>query len=237
MKKPVQPFHSQAFANSIVLRDIHEAKLLGQMIMGELDESDFLRIFEGRYSVDFNFNTDLNKIGVVNQTTMLASETQEISDYLAEIMRKKFGEENHKTHFANTRDTLCYATNDNQSATLALLEEEADFAIVVGGYNSSNTSHLVELCEQKFKTYYIKDEAEIKSANSIHHFDMDKNEVLTTSNFIPSKRPLKIILTSGASCPDATVDRVIQSILKLTDTNADIEEALTQIKQTFNEEV
>tara|TARA_B110000037_G_scaffold213293_1_gene267568 strand:- start:9566 stop:10807 length:1242 start_codon:yes stop_codon:yes gene_type:complete len=229
--------HSKAHAKSIVIRDIDEAKLLGQMILGDLAESDFLRIFAGRFSTDFNFNTDLSKIGVVNQTTMLASETQEISDYLAEIMIRKFGSENSKTHFANTRDTLCYATNDNQSATLALLNETADLAIVVGGYNSSNTSHLVELCEQKFKTFYIKDEDEIRSDNSVQHFDMHKNEVLESDAFIPIKRPLKIILTSGASCPDATVDRVIQRILELTNTKADIEAALAEIKQAFNEEV
>lgn len=229
--------HSQAHAKSLVIRDLEEAKLLGKMILDELAEPDFLRIFDGRFSTGFDFKTDLTKIGVVNQTTMLASETQEISDYLAEIMIQKFGRENSKNHFANTRDTLCYATNDNQSATLALLEEEADLAIVVGGYNSSNTSHLVELCEQKFKTYYIKDEDEIGNQNSVQHFDLHKNEVLESKNFIPAKRPLRIVLTSGASCPDATVDRVIQRILELTNTTADIETALTKIKQAFNEEV
>ena len=120
---------------------------------------------------------------------------------------------------------------------MALLNETADLAIVVGGYNSSNTSHLVELCEQKFKTFYIKDEDEIRSDNSVQHFDMHKNEVLESDAFIPIKRPLKIILTSGASCPDATVDRVIQRILELTNTKADIEAALAEIKQAFNEEV
>lgn len=229
--------HSKAYAKSIVIRDIEEAKLLGQMILGELNENDFNSIFKGRFSTNFNFNNDLTKIGVVNQTTMLASETQEISDFLAEKMIQKFGIENSKVHFSNTRDTLCYATNDNQSATLALLEEEADLAIVVGGYNSSNTAHLVELCEEKFKTYYIKDEDEIGSNNSVLHFDMHDKKVLKSDTFIPQKKPLKIILTSGASCPDATVDRVIQRVLELTQTTADIELALAEVKQAFNEEV
>ena len=179
----------------------------------------------------------LAKIGVVNQTTMLASETQEISDYLAEIMIQKFGQENSKNHFANTRDTLCYATNDNQSATLALLEETADMAIVVGGYNSSNTSHLVELCERQFTTFYIKDEDEISADNSVQHFNMHTYEVIQSNAFLPGNRPLKIILTSGASCPDATVDRVIQRILEMTNTSANIELALKQIKETFHEEI
>ncbi|NOQ73671.1 MAG: 4-hydroxy-3-methylbut-2-enyl diphosphate reductase [Crocinitomix sp.] len=229
--------HASASAKSIVIRDIEEAKLLGEMILGERTESDFLQLFVGRYSGNFSYNTDLTKIGVVNQTTMLASETQEISDYLAEIMIQKFGEENSKNHFANTRDTLCYATNDNQSATIALLEEEANLAIVVGGYNSSNTSHLVELCERKFKTFYIKDENEIQADNSVHHFNMHTNQQVESNPFLPENRPLKIVLTSGASCPDATVDRVIQCILEMTNTNADIELALTKFKETLNEEI
>jgi 4-hydroxy-3-methylbut-2-enyl diphosphate reductase len=88
---------------------------------------------------------DLKRIGVVNQTTMLASDTQTIAEYLREVMivKYKLTTENIETHFADTRDTLCYATNDNQGAVYALLDIPANFAIVVGGYNSSNTSHLV----------------------------------------------------------------------------------------------
>ena len=97
---------------------------------------------------------DLEKVGVVNQTTMLATETQAIADLLKDTMIKKYGAENIKNHFADTRDTLCYATNDNQEATYGLLKESADFAIVVGGYNSSNTSHIVELCEEKLPTLF-----------------------------------------------------------------------------------
>ncbi len=98
------------------------------------------------------------RIGVVNQTTMLATETQAIADHLKNVMVQKHGEADLKAHFADTRDTLCYATNDNQDATNELLKAEADLALVVGGYNSSNTSHLVELLEHTFPTYYIKDE-------------------------------------------------------------------------------
>src|SRR5690606_28648471 len=128
-----------------------EARILGDIILGKIDAEVFVIKFKGRYSQNFDLNTDFQRIGVVNQTTMLASETQEISDFMSRVMEEKYGSENIKEHFANTRDTLCYATNDNQSATLALLETEADMALVIGGYNSSNTSHLVELCEQKFK--------------------------------------------------------------------------------------
>ena len=154
----------------------------------------------------------MKRIGVINQTTMLASETQEIADFFKTIMINKYGLENIQQHFADTRDTLCYATNENQDATYGLLNSEADLAIVVGGYNSSNTSHLVELCEQKFKTYFISSEKEIESQEIIHHFDYDNKKHITSYDFLPNKTPLRIILTSGASCPDSVIEGVIHKI-------------------------
>ena len=225
--------HAKAHAKSIVIRDINEARILGDIILEKLPASDFEKYFANRYSKGFDLATDLNRIGVVNQTTMLASDTQGISDYLAEIMQQKFGGDDIKAHFANTRDTLCYATNDNQSATMALMNEEADVAFVIGGYNSSNTSHLVELCEQKFPTYYIKDENEIISASEIRHFDRHNSEVLISKDYLPQNRPLRIVLTSGASCPDAAVDRVIQRISEMAGETIDVEKALTTIKNNF----
>lgn len=229
--------HSNAYAKSVVIRDIEEARILGDLLMGLKPESEFYSIFKNRYSEGFDFKADFERIGVVNQTTMLASETQEISDYLATIMLKLYPKDAEEGHFANTRDTLCYATNDNQSATLRLLEEDADLAFVIGGYNSSNTSHLVELLERQFRTFYIKDETEIDATDQIHHFNMHNGEMETTANFLPNKRPLKLIITSGASCPDATVDRVIQKLAALTETELDIERALTELKETFKNEL
>jgi 4-hydroxy-3-methylbut-2-enyl diphosphate reductase len=128
-------------------------------------------------------------------------------------MLTRYGIENLKKHFADTRDTLCYATNDNQDATYKLLETDAHLAVVVGGYNSSNTSHIVELCERKFPTYFINSDTEIKSRQEIHHFDYPKKEKRVTQDYLPEKNPIKIILTSGASCPDTLVDRVMIKIL------------------------
>ena len=221
---------TQQFAKAVVIRDISEAKILGEVILGTKSKSEFETVFSERFSPDFNPVIDLEKIGVVNQTTMLASETQEISDYLNSIIIQKYGAENAKDHFANTRDTLCYATNDNQSATLKLLEQNANLAIVVGGYNSSNTSHLVELCETKFPTYFIKDETEILSENLIQHFDLHKKELIQTQNYLEGDKPVKIILTSGASCPDATVDRVIQKLISYFSTSLNIDDVLKNIK-------
>ncbi|MGA7837628.1 MAG: 4-hydroxy-3-methylbut-2-enyl diphosphate reductase [Ignavibacteriaceae bacterium] len=207
--------HSIVNSASIIVRDIEETKFLSQVVLGEKSEKEFYDFFKGKYSEGFDVKKDLLKVGVVNQTTMLATETQSIADFLKETMIKKFGEENLKEHFADTRDTLCYATNDNQEATYGLLEKEADFAIVVGGYNSSNTSHIVELCEEKIKTYFISSADKILSKKEISHFDIKSKKEVTTKNFIPEKRPIDILLTSGASCPDAVVDQVMQKIISL----------------------
>jgi 4-hydroxy-3-methylbut-2-enyl diphosphate reductase len=221
--------HSSSNAPALVIKDIKEAKFLGEVILGLKSTEEFLSYFEGKMSPNFDPTLHLTKIGVVNQTTMLATETQEITDYLREIMLQKYGEAEIKNHIADTRDTLCYATNDNQSATYGLLENEADLAVVVGGYNSSNTSHLVELLEQKFPTFYIRGKDEIKSKSSIHSFDIHSSKVLDKDTFIPEKENVRIIISSGASCPDALVDGVLHKIISLIDPTVDTTELLNQI--------
>ncbi|MGB1318868.1 MAG: 4-hydroxy-3-methylbut-2-enyl diphosphate reductase, partial [Flavobacteriales bacterium] len=147
--------HSYQNASSLVIKNLDEAHILGEIILGKRPMDEFETLFRERASEGFNPLTDFDRIGVVNQTTMLATETQAIADHLKNVIIKKFGEADYKKHFADTRDTLCYATNDNQSATYGLMETDVDLAIVVGGYNSSNTSHIVELLEEKFPTFFI----------------------------------------------------------------------------------
>ena len=207
--------HSKQNAPSLIILNMVEAIFLGEFILGKRSESEFKTFFAGKYAENFDPMKHLDRIGVVNQTTMLASETQEIAEYLRSIMVEKFGADHTKEHFADTRDTLCYATNDNQSATIALLQEEADIAIVVGGYNSSNTSHLVELLETKFPTYFIEDASEILNGEQIKSFNIHTKEIELHTNYLPSKENLKVIITSGASCPDSAVDEVIQTILAI----------------------
>jgi 4-hydroxy-3-methylbut-2-enyl diphosphate reductase len=215
--------HSNLNAPTLVVKNLAEAKKVSAFILGELSEEDFISYFSEKYSDGFNPSIDLQKIGVVNQTTMLASETQEITEFLRETMITKYGEEAIKNHIADTRDTLCYATNDNQSATLGLLEENADLAIVVGGYNSSNTTHLVELLEDKFTTYFILSEKSISNKNQITSFNIHTKQEEQLSSFLPEQDKIRIILTSGASCPDAVVDGVIVKILDLFGIEADFE--------------
>ena len=204
--------HAAANTPTLVVNDIEETKILGDYILGKIDLASFTQLFEKRVSPGFDPSKHLENIGVVNQTTQLASDTQAISDYLKEVMVQKFGAENMATHFADTRDTLCYATNDNQSAVIGLLETPADIAIVMGGKNSSNSSHLVELCEQKLPTYFIDDASKIVSAAEIINTDWKSKEVQKISGYLPQKEVVKISMTSGASCPDAVVESVIRKI-------------------------
>lgn len=218
--------HSTQNAPSLIIKDLDEAKKLVDFIDGKLPEEDFYTFFKDKYSEGFNLKKDLKKIGVVNQTTMLASETEEISNFLKDFIINKHGEDNYKDYFADTRDTLCYATNENQKATYGLLNESADIAIVVGGYNSSNTSHLVELCEHKLPTYFIKSYEEILSRDTIRHFKYESKEIIETANFLPNKEKVKIILTSGASCPDSEVDKVLNKLLSFFEDVSPVDEVL-----------
>jgi 4-hydroxy-3-methylbut-2-enyl diphosphate reductase len=154
---------------------------------------------------------------------MLAAETQEIADLVKETMIKKYGVDNLMYHFADTRDTLCYATNDNQDATYGLLDVSADFAIVIGGYNSSNTGHIAKLCEQEIRTYFISSHEKIISENEIIHFDLKSGSEKITTEFLPDKHPVDILITSGASCPDAVVEAVIHRIISLFENVKDVD--------------
>jgi len=200
--------HAKENTPAVIVRDINETNTLIKIILGKIPKEEFYNLFKGKYSIGFDVNKDLTKIGVVNQTTMLASETQEISNKLKRTMILIYGEENIDNHFADTGDTLCYATNDNQQATLELLKTDADLAFVVGGYNSSNTSHIVELLERKFPTYFVTNESKIISKEVISHFDVNTKTEKITKSFIPKKDKIKIVITSGASCPDVVVEKV-----------------------------
>lgn len=222
--------HSKAHTPTIVVKDMQQTELLGKYITKELPAAQFYTDFKGQYSEGFDVNNDLQRIGVVNQTTMLASETQAIADYLRNTILTHYNTPADKAseRTADTRDTLCYATNDNQSAVSGMLEAEADLALVIGGYNSSNTSHLVELCEQKLPTYFIKDEHCLVSTNEIRHFDLHTHTELTTGSYLPQHSPLRVMITSGASCPDALVERVITRLAVLTGNTVDTEQLATQ---------
>ena len=219
--------HAAHKAPTLIVNDMQEAIVLGKIIKGELPINDFEKHFKNRYSVGFDPSTHFEKLGVINQTTQLATDTQAISDYLKNIILEKFGKESANAHFADTRDTLCYATNDNQSAVIELLNTPADLAIVMGGKNSSNSSHLVELCEQKLPTYFIDDVNKIINENEIIKTNWkDKSEEII-QGFLPAQPTVSILMTSGASCPDTVVESVIRKVVSFYN----VEEALEDVIQ------
>ncbi len=225
--------HAKENTPTVVVKNMEEAKNLASYIRKEKSSEVFYREFEGRYSENFDPEKDLQKIGVVNQTTMLASETQEIADYLKEEILGFYAltDESSQERFANTRDTLCYATNDNQSATRALLDQVADVAIVVGGYNSSNTTHLVELSENVLPTYFISSENDLISVSEIKHFDLKTKGIILTENPFPMKENLKILLTSGASCPDMIMERVLKKLTSFFCNTPDWQDVIKQVEE------
>ena len=206
--------HASANAPSVVVKDMQQTIELAKYITGEKSSEQFYEEFKGQFSENFDATKDLERIGVVNQTTMLASDTQAIADYLKQMMIEKYKltTANVEERFADTRDTLCYATLENQLAVSGMLETDADLAIVVGGYNSSNTSHLVELCEEKLPTYFISSEDKILSAKEILHYNFHTKKEVLTSDYLPNKKRVRILITSGASCPDALVEGVIKKV-------------------------
>ncbi|MDF0692307.1 4-hydroxy-3-methylbut-2-enyl diphosphate reductase [Aquirufa ecclesiirivi] len=220
--------HSQVVTPTLIVKDLEQAKRLAYYIRKEKSSQEFYEEFEGQYSQGFDPDKDLQRIGVVNQTTMLAIDTQEIVEYLKAEIVHFYQLEPHQitSHFADTRDTLCYATNDNQSATYGLIAEEADFAIIAGGYNSSNTSHLVDLCQEKLPSYFIKSAEKLISEKEILHFDNKNKEEVLIHGYIPQKAKVRVLLTCGASCPDAVIEEILRKLVSFFPESKDVDEVV-----------
>ena len=214
--------HAAETGPVVVVRDRKEAELLAKYIRKELSEEQFEIDFAKKYSRGFSISKDLQKIGVVNQTTMLATETQEIAAYLRDVVVKMYGEE----ATTDTRDTLCYATNDNQNATLGVLDSGAQLAIVVGGFNSSNTIQIATILGEKMPVYFVRNADDLISNQKAIVFNCAtyKEEEIVPSLLFEEN--LRLIVTSGASCPDRTVDLVIQKIVDWRGESESIESVL-----------
>ncbi len=223
---------AQKHGATIIVENIKDVQLLCQLMITK-DEITFQNHFKNKYSKSFDFKTDLSKIGVVNQTTMLASETKDIISLFTNTFENLYGKEYAQDHIANTRDTLCYATNENQESTISLLENNVDLAIIVGGYNSSNTTHLVELSTKKTNTFFINSEEKISLDNSILHFDIDKGKEVLTKKFLPNRK-CKVILTSGASCPDVILEEIMIKLAKIKNQPLNKNAILDKIRLRYN---
>jgi 4-hydroxy-3-methylbut-2-enyl diphosphate reductase len=207
--------HTQRHAPTLVVLDKAEALVVRDYILGRLTPAEFACQFAGKGSDGFEPQRDLQRVAVVNQTTMLAAETRAVADVLRQAMVERYGETDLAWHWADTSDTLCYATNQNQNAIDRVLACGARLALVVGGYNSSNTSHLLEICSAAMPSYLIADCSEIIDGTQLRHYDPTTRQTLVASEWLPTERPLRVVVTSGASCPDVLVNQVVERLAGL----------------------
>ena len=204
---------SAANGHYLVVFTLEEVDYVCNYILSGGDRDEFLARFQGAHSKGFDPDLHLAAIGIANQTTMLRGETEEVQRRFKHALQTKHGAENIHQHF-RFFDTICGATQERQSALQTLLQEPMDLLIVVGGYNSSNTSHLAEMGEAKLPTYFIKNAAKMISAQKILHYDRHKNSEVETQNWLsPSDRTIGI--TAGASCPNNLVEEAIQRLFHL----------------------
>jgi 4-hydroxy-3-methylbut-2-enyl diphosphate reductase len=203
----------------LVVLSVDETDYVCNYIRHGGNKQEFLRRFTGAHSPSFDPDRDLVSIGVANQTTMLRSETEDIQRRLRQTMLDRYGEADLEKHF-RMFDTICGATQERQDALNQLLKQPLDMMIVVGGYNSSNTSHLAELSEARVPTFFIKNANEIISTKAIRHFNLHKQQEVTTENWL-REGPLSIGITAGASCPNNLIDDTVRRLFHLRGVNVD----------------
>ena len=202
----------------LIVFNLEETDYVCNYIIQGGDREELLKKFDGAYSDGFDPDIHLKAIGVANQTTMLRDETEEVQRRMRNAMITKYGKETIDDHFRYF-DTICGATQDRQDALNDLLNRPMDLLLVVGGYNSSNTSHLAEMGEEKLPTYFIKDSKEMESPEKLHHFLQDKHEMAIAKNWLPSEQNLTIGVTAGASCPNNLIEEVILRAYELRGIN------------------
>jgi 4-hydroxy-3-methylbut-2-en-1-yl diphosphate reductase len=208
---------SQARANGnghyLVVFTLAETDYVCDYIVNGGNKEEFLAKFKGAYSEGFDPDSHLEAVGVANQTTMLRGETEEVQRRIRAAMVRRYGDGELPKHF-RFFDTICGATQDRQDALGKLLKEPMDLLLVVGGYNSSNTSHLAEMGEAKLPTYFIKNAAKMESAGLIRHFNIHKQQEVETENWLPDG-DLTVGITAGASCPNNLIEDTIRRLFEL----------------------
>ena len=198
----------------LIVFDLEEARRVAEFLVGRMSREEFLKDFSGRFSEGFDPEEHLLRIGVANQTTMLSGETEAVQHLLRDAVVARDGNDTNFRLF----DTICGATQERQDALWELLGEPLDFLLVVGGYNSSNTTHLAEMGEQKgILTYFIRNQECLESSGRIRHFDLHvKAEITTEALWISEAgREARIAITAGASCPNNLIEEVVLRILSL----------------------
>src|SRR5215468_10461635 len=214
---------SQAMANGgghyLVVFTLAETDYVCNYVVNGGDKAAFLEKFKHACSDGFDPDRHLNAIGVANQTTMLRGETEEVQRRLRRAMAQKFGEDKIDQHF-RFFDTICGATQDRQDALEKLLQQPLDLLLVIGGYNSSNTSHLAEMGEAKLPTFFIKNAAKMESDKLIRHFDQHQHAEVETRDWLPPGK-ITVGITAGASCPNNLIEDTIRRLFELRGISAE----------------
>jgi 4-hydroxy-3-methylbut-2-enyl diphosphate reductase len=215
---------SRAISNGkghyLVVLTLDETDYVCNYIRHGGDRAEFFEKFCGAYSEGFDPDLHLKRVGVANQTTMLRGETEEVQRRIAAAIRDRDGEPASRENF-RFFDTICGATQERQDALRQMLKEPLDLLIVVGGYNSSNTSHLAEMGEAQLPTYFIRNASRLESAERITHYDLHRTAEIVTEDWLPARRPLAIGITAGASCPNNLIEDTILRLFLLYGITAD----------------
>ncbi len=208
---------SQARANGsghyLVVFSLAETDYVCSYILHGGDKAEFLEKFKGAHSPGFDPDQHLHAVGVANQTTMLRGETEEVQRRLRATMETKHGSASLHQHF-RFFDTICGATQERQDALERMLEQPPDLLIVIGGYNSSNTSHLAEMGESRLPTFFVKNAGKMVSPELIQHWDQHQGREIETRDWLPPG-PVTVGITAGASCPNNLIEEVIERLFEL----------------------
>lgn len=196
----------------VIVLDLEDSRKVADFMVHGGDPAEFLAAFVGAVSPGFDPLQHLQRIGVANQTTMLRSETEAIQNLLREAVAKRDAGST-----ANFRyfDTICGATQDRQDALFQLLNESLDMLVVVGGYNSSNTTHLAEIGAERLPTWFIRNAECLVSEGEIHHFDLHAKQEVVSRDWLPNAENLTIGMTAGASCPNSLIEETLRRMLEL----------------------
>jgi 4-hydroxy-3-methylbut-2-enyl diphosphate reductase len=198
----------------LVVRDLAEAAIVCDYIEGKGDKASFMERFSRAVSPGFDPDRDLERIGCANQTTMLSTESLAIAEAVRQSMVRRHGEAQAAERFTSF-DTICSATQDRQDALHALLRaEKLDLMLVIGGYNSSNTGHLVEIASETTSTFHIQTADCLESADTLRHLPLGTKQEIRSEGWLPAG-PLTIGVTAGASTPNSEIDRVIRRVCDL----------------------
>ncbi|MDG2213599.1 MAG: 4-hydroxy-3-methylbut-2-enyl diphosphate reductase, partial [Verrucomicrobiota bacterium] len=213
---------SQAISRNghyLVVNNFEETDVICHYIKKGGNKTALLERFQGCYSEGFDPDLHLQVVGVANQTTMMRGETEEVQRRIRSAIEKRYGAENVHSHF-RFFDTICGATQDRQDALNKMLSQPMDLLLVIGGYNSSNTSHLAEMGERVLPTYFIKNAGEIGGAERIRHWNQHTQQVEETRNWLPEDNII-IGITAGASCPNNLIEDVIARLFNIRGSSID----------------